>query len=60
MTGQMARFYKIPLRANACAANTPDAQATWESMNSLWSAISGGVNLVYHGASCEKRSYSKL
>ena len=51
MTGQMARFYKIPLRAsNACASNTPDAQAVWESMNSLWSAISGGVNLVYHGA----------
>ena len=51
MTGQMARYYKIPLRAsNACAANIPDAQAVWESMNSLWSAVSGGVNLVYHGA----------
>ena len=51
VTGQMARFYKIPLRAsNACTSNAPDAQATWESSNSLWSTISSGVNMVYHGA----------
>ena len=51
VTGQMARFYKIPLRAsNACASNAPDAQATWESSNSLWSTISAGINMVYHGA----------
>ena len=32
ITGQMARFYKIPLRAsNACSSNAPDGQATWES-----------------------------
>ena len=51
VTGQMARFYRIPLRAsNACASNAPDAQATWESSNSLWSTISAGINMVYHGA----------
>ncbi len=51
MTGQLARFYGLPLRAsNACAANAPDAQAMWESMNSLWSAVQAGVNLVYHAA----------
>ncbi|HVL21372.1 MAG TPA: trimethylamine methyltransferase family protein, partial [Amaricoccus sp.] len=51
MTGQMARFYGLPLRAsNACAANAPDAQAMWESMMSLWSAVQSGVNLVYHAA----------
>ena len=51
MTGQMARFYGIPLRAsNACASNAPDAQAMWESMNSLWSAVQSGVNIVYHAA----------
>jgi len=51
MSGQMARFYGIPLRAsNACAANTPDAQAAWESAFSLWSAVSAGVNVVYHAA----------
>ncbi|QHQ33977.1 trimethylamine methyltransferase family protein [Algicella marina] len=51
MTGQMARFYGIPLRAsNACAANVPDGQAMWESMNSMWAAVQSGVNLVYHAA----------
>lgn len=51
MTGQMARFYGLPLRAsNACASNVPDAQAMWESMNSLWSSVQAGVNLVYHAA----------
>ncbi|MEL6436080.1 MAG: trimethylamine methyltransferase family protein, partial [Pseudomonadota bacterium] len=49
MTGQMARFYGLPLRAsNTCAANTPDNQATWESSHSLWAAVSSGVNMVYH------------
>ena len=51
MTGQMARFYGLPLRAsNACASNAPDGQAMWESLNSLWSAVQSGVNLVYHAA----------
>jgi len=50
MSGQMARFYGIPLRAsNACASNAPDAQAMWESSNSLFAAITSKVNLVYHG-----------
>ncbi|MGF1502472.1 MAG: trimethylamine methyltransferase family protein [Paracoccaceae bacterium] len=51
MSGQMARFYGLPLRAsNACAANCPDAQAAWESAFSLWACVSGGANLVYHAA----------
>ena len=51
MTGQMARYYGLPLRAsNACASNAPDGQAMWESMNSLWAAVNSGVNLVYHSA----------
>ena len=51
MTGQMARFYGLPLRASsACASNAPDGQAVWESMNSLWSAVQSQVNLVYHAA----------
>ncbi|QPH54586.1 trimethylamine methyltransferase family protein [Pontivivens ytuae] len=51
MTGQMARFYGLPLRAsNACASNAPDGQAMWESSNSLWAAVNSGVNLVYHAA----------
>ncbi|MDF1854852.1 trimethylamine methyltransferase family protein [Pseudooceanicola sp.] len=51
MTGQMARFYRLPLRASGvCAANVPDGQAMWETSNSLWSAVQSGTNMVYHAA----------
>ena len=51
MTGQMARHYGLPIRAtNACAANAPDGQAMWESLNSLWAAVQSRVNVVYHAA----------
>jgi trimethylamine--corrinoid protein Co-methyltransferase len=51
MSGQMARRYKLPMRAsNACAANAPDAQAAWESAFSLWACVSGRANIVYHAA----------
>lgn len=51
MTGQMARFYGLPLRASgACAANVPDGQAMWETSNSLWAAVQSGTNMVYHAA----------
>ncbi len=51
MTGQMARFYGLPLRSSGvCAANVPDAQATWETSNSLWAAVQSGSHMVYHAA----------
>lgn len=51
MTGQMARFYGLPMRASGvCAANVPDGQAMWETSNSLWSAVQAGANMVYHAA----------
>ena len=51
ISGQMARFYRLPLRAsNACAGNYPDAQATFESVQSLWGAASAHSNVVYHSA----------
>jgi len=51
ISGQMARFYDLPLRASsACAANCPDAQAAWESAFSLWACVSSGTNFVYHAA----------
>jgi len=51
MTGQMARYYKLPMRASGvCAANVPDGQAMWETSNSLWSAVQAGANMVYHAA----------
>ena len=51
MSGQMARFYGLPLRSsNACAANIPDAQAAWESAFSLWAVQSARANIVFHAA----------
>ncbi len=49
--GQLARRYGLPYRSsNVCAANAIDAQAGYESTFSLWGAIMGGANLVFHGA----------
>ncbi|MEK6216585.1 MAG: trimethylamine methyltransferase family protein [Boseongicola sp.] len=51
MTGQMARFYGLPLRSSgSCAANVPDGQAMWETTASLWAAVQSGTNTVYHAA----------
>lgn len=51
MTGQLARFYDLPMRSSGvCAANVPDGQAMWETSNSLWAAVQSGSHLVYHAA----------
>ena len=51
ITGQMARFYGIPMRASGvCTANVPDGQSIWETSNSLWSAVQSGTHVVYHAA----------
>jgi trimethylamine--corrinoid protein Co-methyltransferase len=51
MTGQMARYYDLPMRSSGvCAANVPDGQAMWETSNSLWAAVQSGTNMVYHSA----------
>jgi trimethylamine--corrinoid protein Co-methyltransferase len=51
MTGQLARFYGLPMRASGvCAANVPDGQSIWETSNSLWSAVQAGAHMVYHAA----------
>ncbi|MEL6296341.1 MAG: trimethylamine methyltransferase family protein [Pseudomonadota bacterium] len=51
MTGQLARFYGLPLRSSGvCAANVPDGQAMWETSNSLWAAVQSGTHMVYHAA----------
>jgi trimethylamine--corrinoid protein Co-methyltransferase len=51
MTGQMARYYGLPLRSSGvCAANVPDGQSMWETSNSLWAAMQSGTNMVYHAA----------
>ena len=49
--GQLARFYNLPYRSsNANASNAVDAQAAYESEMSIWAAVMGHANLVYHGA----------
>ena len=51
MTGQLVRFYNLPLRSSgACAANVPDGQSMWETSNSLWAAVQSRTNMVYHAA----------
>ncbi len=51
MTGQLCRFYGLPLRStNACTANVPDGQAMWESLNSMWATVQSGTHIVYHSA----------
>ena len=49
--GQLARRYNLPYRSSGCnASNTPDAQAVFETQMSLWGAVFGGANLIYHSA----------
>ncbi|PYG32388.1 trimethylamine methyltransferase family protein [Pelagimonas varians] len=51
MTGQMARYYGLPLRSSGvCASNVPDGQAMWETEHSLWAAVQSGTDMVYHAA----------
>tara|TARA_R110002072_G_scaffold123048_23_gene258154 strand:- start:5992 stop:7515 length:1524 start_codon:yes stop_codon:yes gene_type:complete len=50
-SGQMARFYGLPWRSsNVNASNAPDAQAAYESMMSLWGAMTGRASVFNHGA----------
>ena len=47
--GQLARHYGLPYRSSGCnASNTADAQAVYETQMSLWSAVLGNGNLLYH------------
>ena len=48
--GQLARRLDLPFRSsNVNAANSVDAQAAYESLFSLWAALSGGTHLLKHG-----------
>ena len=51
IAGQLARRYRLPYRSSNCnASNVVDAQATYESSMSLWSAVMAHTNFVLHGA----------
>lgn len=50
-SGQLARRYGLPYRtSNANASNAADAQAIYETQMSLWGAVLGHGNLIYHAA----------
>ena len=64
-SGQLARRYGLPYRtSNASASNAADAQGAYETEMSLWGAILGHGNLVYHGAGWQEggltASYEKF
>ncbi|MBT8206753.1 MAG: trimethylamine methyltransferase family protein [Acidimicrobiales bacterium] len=64
-SGQLARRYGLPYRcSNSSASNVVDAQAAYETQMSLWGAVLGGANLVYHAAGWMEgglqASYEKL
>ena len=63
--GQLARRYGLPYRtSNASASNVADAQGAYETQMSLWGAILGHGNLVYHAAGWQEggltASFEKL
>lgn len=49
---QLARRMKLPFRSggNLCASKTPDSQAAYESVNSMYAGVLCGVNFTLHGA----------
>ncbi len=50
-SGQLARRYRLPYRtSNASASNVADAQGAYETQMSLWGAVLGHGNLIYHAA----------
>ena len=63
--GQLARRYRLPYRtSNASASNVADAQGAYETQMSLWGAILGHGNLIYHAAGWQEggltASFEKL
>jgi trimethylamine--corrinoid protein Co-methyltransferase len=63
--GQLARRYRLPYRtSNASASNAADAQGAYETEMSLWGAVLGHGNLIYHAAGWQEggltASFEKL
>ena len=64
-SGQLARRYRLPYRtSNASASNAADAQGAYETQMSLWGAVLGHANLIYHAAGWQEggltASFEKL
>lgn len=50
-SGQLARHIGVPFRSsNATTAHSSDAQAAYESMMSLWGAMTGQAHMIKHAA----------
>ena len=50
-SGQLARHIGVPWRSSAVnTANTPDAQAGYETMMNMMGAALGGANMIVHAA----------
>ena len=51
-SAQLARRYGLPFRTggNYTASRIPDAQAGYESSNTLWPTVQAGTNFVLHAA----------
>jgi trimethylamine--corrinoid protein Co-methyltransferase len=49
---QLARRMGVPFRSGGglCGSKVPDAQAAYESANTLWPAMMAGVNFMLHAA----------
>ena len=49
---QFARRYNLPFRSGGSltGAKVPDAQAAYDSANTLWPSMAGGVNFMLHAA----------
>lgn len=49
---QFARRYNLPFRSGGSltGSKVPDGQAAYESANTLWPAMAGGVNFMLHAA----------
>ena len=64
-SGQLARRYGLPYRtSNTSASNAADAQGAYETEMSLWGAVLGHGNLIYHAAGWQEggltASFEKL
>ena len=51
-SAQLARRYNLPFRSGGCftASRIPDAQAGYESSNTIWPTIGANTNFVLHAA----------
>jgi trimethylamine---corrinoid protein Co-methyltransferase len=52
MIGQLARRYEVPLRSSGmlCGSKVVDAQAAYESIQTMWAVMLSGAHFIMHSA----------